>query len=340
MKTFRGMIVGVGSMGTAWVKAIAGCEQVDLVGIVDLIPERAEKAKEEFKIKNAVVSTDAVKAMSDLKPDFVLDVTQPEVHHDITLEALKRGIPVIGEKPLAETMEKARAVVRASEQANTLYKVSQNRRYDPYIIAYRNLIEEQLGTLGILHSDFFIGAHIGGWREQMTSPLVFDMAIHTFDAARYIAQRNAVSVYCEEYNPSWSWFDGDACANALFEMEGGLRYTYCGSWVSDGRHTTWEADWRAVGEKGSATWDENNALLADVVTKLESYLATTESKETKPVEMPHRGIAASLRDFLHALETGATPESECHDNIHSLAMVFAAMESSRTGQRVKVETGL
>jgi predicted dehydrogenase len=237
-------------------------------------------------------------------------------------------------------MEKARAMVRASEQANTLYKVSQNRRYDPHITAYRNLVVDNLGSLGILNADFFIGAHIGGWREEMASPLIFDMAIHTFDAARYICQRDAVSVYCEEFNPPWSWFAGDASANALFEMEDGLRYTYRGSWVSNGRHTTWEADWRAVGERGSATWDVNNALIAEVVTSVDSYLATTERIEAAPIAMPHRGLAASLRDFLHALETGETPESECHDNIKSLAMVFAAMESSRTGQRVKVETGL
>ena len=46
---------------------------------------------------------------------------------------------------------------------------------------------------------------------------------------------------------------------------------------------------------------------------------------------------ASRRRFLHALETGATPMGECHDNIKSLAMVFAAIESARTGRRVSIQ---
>ena len=338
MKTYRGMVIGVGGMGTGWVKTMAACEQVEVVGLVDLVEERAQKAKNEYKLTTAMVLTDSAKALRELKPDFILDATPPEVHHDITLDALSLGIPVIGEKPLAETIDKARAMVRASEKYATLYKVSQNRLYDPNIAAYRALVNATLGTLGILNSDFYLGAHIGGWREQMESPLLFDMAIHTIDAARYISNRDAVSVYCEEFNPSWSWFDGDACATALFEMEGGLRYTYNGSWVSNGRHTTWEANWRAVGEKGSATWDENNKLLAETVTKLDSYLATTELQEAAPVEMPFRGIAASLRDFLNALETGNVPLSECHDNFKSLAMIFAAMESARSGKREKVQT--
>jgi predicted dehydrogenase len=49
------------------------------------------------------------------------------------------------------------------------------------------------------------------------------------------------------------------------------------------------------------------------------------------------GIAGSLRDFLNALKTGATPMGECHDNIKSLAMVFGAIESARTGKRVAIQ---
>ena len=48
------------------------------------------------------------------------------------------------------------------------------------------------------------------------------------------------------------------------------------------------------------------------------------------------GIEGALRDFLRALKTGTTPMGECHDNIKSLAMVFGAIESAQTGQRVTV----
>ena len=53
-------------------------------------------------------------------------------------------------------------------------------------------------------------------------------------------------------------------------------------------------------------------------------------------DMP-AGIAGSLRNFLRARKTGSTPMGECHDNIKSLAMVFAAIESAATGRRVNVE---
>jgi hypothetical protein len=58
--------------------------------------------------------------------------------------------------------------------------------------------------------------------------------------------------------------------------------------------------------------------------------------EARPGEMRDvpSGINGSLQEFLDALETGAKPMGECHDNIKSLAMVFSAIESSATGRRV------
>ena len=52
----------------------------------------------------------------------------------------------------------------------------------------------------------------GGFREEMDSPLLVDMAIHTFDAARYVTGGDPVSVLCTEFNPPWSWYRGAASA--------------------------------------------------------------------------------------------------------------------------------
>src|SRR5262249_47712860 len=210
------------------------------------------KAAAKLELPGVITGTDLREAIARAKPDFVVDVTIPEAHHDVTLTALAAGLPVIGEKPMADTMERARAMVRASEQAHKIYMVSQTRRYNNNLAAMRALIADQVGDLGILNSDFYIGAHFGGFRDEMKSPLLLDMAIHTFDAARYLSGADPVAVYCEEFNPSWSWYQGDACATAIFEMSGGLRFTYRGSWCSEGRHTSWESEWRAVGPNGTA----------------------------------------------------------------------------------------
>ena len=331
---FKAVIVGAGGMGRGWGNNLRDCDETEVVGWVDIREGVAAEAAEEAKISPTYCGTDLAKAIAETSPDFIVDVTVPEAHCGVTVQALGLGIPVLGEKPMAASMEQAHEMVAASEKANKLYMVSQSRRYDARIHAYKKLVDKTLGGMGILNSDFYIGAHFGGFRDEMPSPLVLDMAIHTFDAARYICGLDPVAVYCDEFNPSWSWYKGDVCATAIFEMQGGLRYTYRGSWCAEGCMTSWECDWRAVGPKGTAVWDGYNKIAGEIVKKSGEFFSEMDPTEETPEEGVYGGISGSLRDFLNALKTGATPMGESHDNIKSLAMVFKAMESSRAGKRV------
>ena len=336
MQRLRAVLVGAGSMGRNWARNLLGCDEVELAGWVDIQPEVASEGAVTLGIPDIYVGATLREALEAVRPDFVVDVSIPEAHRDITIEALEWGLPVLGEKPMADTLERAREMVAASERAGKLYMVSQSRRYNAGLAAYRTLIAEHLGPLGMLNADFFLGPHFGGFREVMASPLVLDMAIHTFDAARYLSGADPVAVYCEEFNPPWSWYRGAACAVALFELSDGLRFTYRGSWCAEGLQTSWDADWRAIGSRGTAVWDGEGPPVAEIVTAREGFFSPVERREGIVEQWEHTGIAASLREFLQALRTGDTPMGECHDNIKSLAMVFAAIESAATDRRVRI----
>lgn len=331
----KALLVGAGGMGRAWARNIGESTEAELVAWVDIQPDAAAKAAADHGLNLAYTGTDLAAGVAASGADFVVDVTIPEAHHDVTIQALELGLPVLGEKPMAASMDQARAMVAAAEKAGKLYMVSQSRRYDGQIVAYRDLVRE-LGNLGILNVDFYIGAHFGGFRDEMESPLVLDMAIHTFDQARLISELDPVSVYAEEFNPSWSWYKGDVSATCLFEFENGLRFTYRGSWCAEGLHTSWEGNWRAVGSQGTALWEQNKPPHAEVVEEAGGFHSKMRSIDGD-VHSIAGGISGSLKEFLWALRTGKKPQGECHDNIKSLAMVFAAMESSRAGKRVPVK---
>ena len=332
----RALLVGAGGMGQAWAKNLAAHSEVELAGWIDVREGAAASAAERHSLDFSYTGTHLDAAVAACSPDFVVDVTPPEIHHDVTIAALGHGLPIIGEKPMAASMEQARAMVAASERAGKLYMVSQSRRYIAEQFAYRQAIQERIGSLGILNVDFYIGAHFGGFRDEMESPLLLDMAIHTFDQARFISGLNPVAVYAEEFNPAWSWYKGDVSAVAIFEMENGLRFTYRGSWCAEGLHTSWDGDWRAVGPHGTAVWSDGGVPVLQTVAKAGGFFSEMEesSVEVEPIK---GGIEGSLDEFLQALKTGAVPNGECHDNIVSLAMVFAAIKSSREGRKVRLD---
>jgi predicted dehydrogenase len=333
---FKALLVGAGSMGQAWAKNLRDCADVQTVGWMDIRAGAAAEAIEKLQLGSIKAYDDLGKALAEAGADFIVDVTIPEAHRDVTIAAMRAGLPVLGEKPLAHSMAAAREMIAASEKAGKLYMVSQSRRYDAHATAFCRAIGEHVGELGILTSDFYLGPHFGGFREKMASPLLLDMAIHTFDSARQISGRDPVAVYCREFNPAWSWYEGATSATAIFEMTGGLQYTYNGSWCAQGLNTSWQCAWRAFGPRGAARWDGDHDPVAAKVIGTEGFIPATEEIAVKSDENVAGGIAGSLREFLDALRTGRKPQGECHDNVKSLGMVFAAIESARTGRRVEI----
>lgn len=331
--------VGCGAMSNAWLDTATQMPDVEIVGLVDIFEDAARKKAAQYGLHNALISTDLHTLLDQTSPDAVFDCTIPEAHTQVTLEALAHGCHVLGEKPLADSMEHARTMVDAAQKAGKVFAAIQNRRYDPHIRQLKAfLATETIGSITTVNSDFYIGAHFGGFRDHMQHVLLLDMAIHTFDAARLLTHADPVAVYCKEWNPQGSWYDHDASAIALFEMSNGIIYTYRGSWCSEGISTTWESDWRIIGQKGSVHWDGGTSMQAQVVAERGGFLSTMRDVTIPTDEQTGAigGHAGLIHEFIDCIKTGKTPETICTDNIKSLAMVFGAIESAEAGKRVEI----
>lgn len=222
-----------------WLEAIERIPEVELVGLVDLDEAQARSRAEEFRLSHLPTGSDLKAMLETTAPDAVFDCTVPEAHYEVTLGALGAGCHVLGEKPISDDPAKAESMVAAAEHSGKVYAVIQNRRFDRNIRRLKRLLETpELGRVTTVHSDFFIGAHFGGFRDRMRHVLLKDMAIHTFDAARFLTGADPVSVFCHEWNPAGSWYAHGASAVAVFELTGGVVFTYRGSWSAEGFRTS------------------------------------------------------------------------------------------------------
>jgi predicted dehydrogenase len=236
---------------------------------------------------------------------------------------------------MASSMAQARRMVRVSEETGRLYMVSQSRRWDAKHEAIRRALGAgMIGNVTTINCDFYIGAHFGGFREQMASPLILDMAIHHFDLARFFVGADAVAVYAQEFNPRGSWYRGDAAASCIFEMSDGVIFTYRGSWCSYGYHTSWNGDWRIIGDQGTLLYQRDADPVAQCVAGDSGFHRPVQEVRVPKVRLQRTGMHGALREMLSFLRTGKTPQTECHDNIRSFAMVLAAIQSARRARRV------
>lgn len=334
-KKLTAVLIGAGSITQRWLEALTKRDDVEVVGIVELIQERAFKRISEFML-NSKWYPNLPEALETCRPDLVFDCTLPETHCGNALTALHFGCHVLSEKPIAESSADVREIIAAAKAAAKIHAVIQNRRYLPQIIAYRDAVRHDIGTLTTLNSDFYMGAHFEGFRNTMEHVLLLDMAIHTFDQARFISGADPVSVYCKEWNPAGSWYQHGASAVAIFNMSNGMVFTYRGSWCSEGCNTTWECDWRAIGTGGSVCL-QNKQIYGEKILERGSFISKTEPFTRELPELPLLPHAACIDEFIRCVKNGGVPQTNCEDNIHSLAMVEYAIRSAETNQTITIK---
>lgn len=330
-------------MSKGWLSALSDHAllkgRVKIVGLVDLDRANAEARAAEFGLKDALIGTDLDAVLSQTKPDLLFDVVVPVARAGLVETGLRHGCHVLTEKPMATSLDAAKAMVAQAKAAGRVHAVVQNRRFISGVRRIRRLIESgALGEITSLNCDFFIGAHFGGFREEMDNVLLLDMAIHTLDAARFMAGKAPRAVYCLETNPRGSWYRHGAAANAIFEFEDDVVFNYRGSWAAEGANTSWESAWRIIGTKGTLIWDGEDGFVARVVAGDTGFFRDLKDIEVPPpanADQTH-GHASVIAEFLSAIESGRPPETAGSDNINSLAMVLAAIESARTGQRITI----
>jgi predicted dehydrogenase len=339
VQDLRVIVVGCGAMSVAWLRAAAEIDGLKIIGLADLDRDRAAARAAEFQL-DVPIESDAVALIERLKPDLVFDVVVPEARRDIVLAAFQRGCHVLSEKPLADTLDHAKELVAAARAAGRVHAVIQNRRYFAGTRRVQRFVASgAIGRVTALHCDFFVGPHFGGFREQMEHVLLIDMAVHTFDMARAIAGATPVAVYCQENNPVNSWFKHGAAANAIFEFADGAVFNYRGSWSAEGLRTSWQGAWRLIGTEGTVVWDGEEDFRAERPTSSGGLIRDVEPIAVPPLDPADAigGHAGVIRDFVVAAREGRELETVSHENIKSLAMCFAAIDSATTGRRALLD---
>lgn len=122
-------MIGVGAISGIYLKNITNVfKEVELVGVCDLIPERAEKGVQTVKeyieagAKAPVpkIYKDMYEAFNDPEVEVVLNLTRPYEHYGVTKAALEHGKHVFSEKPLAADMEEGDELVALAEEKGLL----------------------------------------------------------------------------------------------------------------------------------------------------------------------------------------------------------------------------
>lgn len=338
--------VGVGGWGGTWIEKVLASGSWELGACVDVNTEALLDAQAAHGIDPSRCFTSVEEAAAAISADAALVVVPPQRHLAIAAESFDAGLHVLVEKPLADTMDSGRRMVRLADEAGRHLMVSQNYRFKSAPRAVREILRAPwLGPVTSATVEFRKAPHftLPDNRHGYTHyRFVEDMCVHHFDLMRAVLGDEPVAAYAQARNPEWSWFAAPPLVNATIELAGGGLVQYYGSWISRGRETTWDGDWFIECENGQVVWADNRVKVRPQEVYYTVYLpgfqerAGWMERELSPGPVEERSFI--LEEFARRIADGMPPETSGRDNLRSMALTYAVAASVSTGERRELET--
>ncbi len=353
----RVLVVGLGTMGRSHARAYRAIDGFSLVGLCTNRAASRDDLAKEFPDTPRFDNFDA--AMAKLKPDAVSICTYTETHAELALKAINAGAHVFCEKPLAETIAAAERVVAAATNAKRALLIGYILRVHP---SWTRFVEigRSLGkplamrmNLNQQSSGSFWGVHKNLMRS--TSPIV-DCGVHYVDVMCQVTQAKPVSVHAvgarlsDEIAPSMynyghlhivfsdgsvGWYEaawGPMVSETAYFVKDMIGPKGCVSIVSK------ESPSEGVASADHGVHARTNALrLHHAELKPDGAFAKRDEIISTADEPDHDGLCElEQRLFLDAIVNARDLSSHHEDALNSLRIVFAADQSVRTGEVVRL----
>lgn len=262
----------------------------------------------------------------------VVDITpHPADRLPIIEAALRAGKHVLSQKPFVLDLAEGRQLVALARENGVKLAVNQNGRWAPHLAYIREAV--RAGLIGDV-----ISAHISihwnhGWIagtpfERIEDLVLYDFGIHWFDFLRSVTGGRARTVFATAAHATVQTAAAPLLAQVLVQMEGGqASLVFDGATPFGPRDTTFIA-----GTKGSLQSDGPDLGQQSVTLTTAAGIARPQLRGT----WFNDGFRGAMGALLVAIEDDHEPANGAEENLDSLALAFAAIQSRRAGQPVRV----
>lgn len=345
---YRMIQVGTGGFGARWCQEfLPACVKKGLIEVaaaVDINPEALGCARDSLGLREDQCYTEPRKAFDEVRADFCTVVVPPSFHEEIVDLALAHDMHILSEKPIADTMQGSLRIADKVRRAGKKMGVTMSHRFDQDKTTLREEIRSgKYGPLDALvcrlHCD---RRRYGSWnkfRHEMRDPLIIEGAVHHLDYIADMAGALCEEIYVQTWNSPWGEFKGDPNGYAVMRFANGVRALFEGyNTAAVGLNGWWHDYVRAEMERATLVLSNR---------RLESFVH--DPSATNVLKKEGEGTAVPLLErwgWLHPwliekfcawLDGGGPMETNVEDNMQSVALIFSAIESSRTGRPVRVQ---
>lgn len=334
-------VLGAGAIGRMHIERITAHPEVCLAGIAD----PSDAARNMAAALNVPWHADPLALLNDTPAQAVIVATPNATHKPIGLACIARGLPVLMEKPIADTLDHAQVLCDAADAAGVPLMVGHQRRHNPILQRARAVV--QAGALGQVVSATVMATWLKpdayfemAWRRERGGGPVLINLIHDIDALRFLLGE-VVAVQAQTSHAVRGFAVEDTASAMLRFASGAL----CTLNVSDATVAPWNWDLAA----GEAAHYPQQAVDAMFICGTEGSLTVpqlrmyrypgqrgwhqTLTEERTPL---HRvdPYVAQLSHLRAVAEGRATPVCSGRDGWRTLQATLAVHDAARSGATV------
>lgn len=186
METIKVGVMGCGEMGQHHVRVYSQLEGVGLIGIADLDRERVSKLAKEYETEAFTDYNELLK----LDLDVVTIAVPTTLHKEVALNTMNRGINLLVEKPIADTLENADAIIKGAEKNDTKLMVGHIERFNPAVIALKEN-QNEIGRIVAISAK-----RVGPYNPRIRDVgIITDLGVHDIDVMSYLYSERIKNVH-------------------------------------------------------------------------------------------------------------------------------------------------
>jgi predicted dehydrogenase len=323
---YRIGIIGCGRISHVHFKAIqALAPRASVVAACDLDSNLLDQACANFNVPQKFSTVDDLIASKSI--DAAVLVTPPHMRLQVARPLLENGIHLLIEKPFAESMSEAQAIVDLAAQTGCQIAVNQNYRWFAGVQHIHQLIGN--GRIGAptyaIINDCVWRDEVSGWRKDTTRLALAVMGVHWLDRLRWLMHDEPAAVTCVTASRATLASQGENETTSIIEFRNGSMATLTHSWSS---HT-----------RGDTNFQQFDGPLGSIVLRDETNITLRDSNgsETEVIERDFTAsFGESLSRLLDAVESGVEAPHSGRDNLMTMALLEACYQSATEKRRVEI----
>ena len=326
-------VVGMGFMGNFYARILQHLEGATLAGVCDTQADRATAAGQAYGVPHYTSAEDLVDG-GNLQ---ALCVCGPEdAHHEPAIAALRQGVAVLVEKPLASTIADCERIIEAATAGGAILSVGHLLRFDYRYAQIEAAVRRgDLGELQSLHARRW-NTKSAQQRLRGRSSLPVFLGVHDYDLLRWIAGSEPVRVVAEGRSRVLA-AQGYAVEDtniALISFANGVLAVMEAGWIlPEGHPSGFSQRMDAIGATGMISMEGADAGLIAISDERASW---PDAALWPPDAVSEVGgaLERQIRHFVRCVAYKGTPLVSGEDGLAALRIALAVEESARTGAPV------